>query len=360
MYSWERTKTAMLCCCGISGLRCIGVGLKLYCSSKLTNFIGNGVSTYLIVFYFGDVGILKHYWNHVLYLSSQDEVSRRRRVSYQQLESLWEFLNSHRDVAVGYNKTAQAREYSKRMWTTVSQTLNSLGEGATKDWKSWSNYWVDYKAKLKRRVASIRAAQNRTGGGPSEAIPLNDLEKKFLSLLGEGFGSGIPNTQVDPFPIQTQSEHTAPEAGTSNSEAPLVLEHPLTHESVQLEGEEEPALQDSVLEQPQVQQEVAPQQQQQPEETRPRQVPRLPSRRSRRQAALSQQMAREMLVNISRDRMLAEQQNTMYLGQIAEAQERNSQTLQEMLTKLNTIASVIDKSMGSRGPQTGDEGSPDT
>ncbi|KAF9422082.1 hypothetical protein HW555_002103 [Spodoptera exigua] len=100
------------------------------------------------------------------------------------------------------------------MWLSISETLNSLGEGATKDWKGWSNYWVDYKAKLKRKVAALRTSQNRTGGGPADVNPLSDVEKKFLSLLGEGFGSGLPNTQVGPFPILTPpTTHVGPDDG---------------------------------------------------------------------------------------------------------------------------------------------------
>lgn len=70
----------------------------------------------------------------------QDQTSRhRRRVTFRQLEVLWEFLDVHRDVATGYNKSAQAREYSKRMWQMVAEALNSQGEGAFKDWKGWSS-----------------------------------------------------------------------------------------------------------------------------------------------------------------------------------------------------------------------------
>lgn len=61
-------------------------------------------------------------------------------------------------------------------------------------------YWVDYKAKLKKKVAAVRQSQARTGGGPSDIPPLNEVERKFLSLLGENFGVGLPNVQVDPFP----------------------------------------------------------------------------------------------------------------------------------------------------------------
>lgn len=74
--------------------------------------------------------------------SLDKEIARRRRVSYGQLEILWELLNSHKEVAVGYNKSSQAREHSKRVWKTITETLNSQGSGAVKDWKGWSNVGV--------------------------------------------------------------------------------------------------------------------------------------------------------------------------------------------------------------------------
>lgn len=61
----------------------------------------------------------------------------RRRVTYGQLEQLWEFLNKNKAIATGYNKTSQAREFAKNMWENIAQNLNSHGNGAVKDWKGW-------------------------------------------------------------------------------------------------------------------------------------------------------------------------------------------------------------------------------
>ncbi|XP_041982518.1 uncharacterized protein LOC121735682 [Aricia agestis] len=126
-------------------------------------------------------------------------IPSRRRVTYAQLEQLWEFLNRNRHIATGFNKTAQAREFSKRMWEEITQTLNSHGDGAIKDWKGWCKYWNDYKSKLKKMTAALRVSQQRTGGGPSQVREMNEIEKKFLNLLGEDFGQGVPGARVEPF-----------------------------------------------------------------------------------------------------------------------------------------------------------------
>ncbi|KAL4719240.1 hypothetical protein ACJJTC_014299 [Scirpophaga incertulas] len=56
--------------------------------------------------------------------------------------------------------------------------------GATKTGAEWSKYWVDFKAKLKRKNRLNTDARNATGGGPSTEQPLTEIERKFLSILG--------------------------------------------------------------------------------------------------------------------------------------------------------------------------------
>lgn len=43
---------------------------------------------------------------------------------------------------------------------------------------------------------------SRTGGGPSTEQDLSEIELKFLQILGEDFGSGLPGVQVQPFVVE--------------------------------------------------------------------------------------------------------------------------------------------------------------
>lgn len=61
---------------------------------------------------------------------------------------------------------------------------------------------MDYKSKLKRKNSDINSSSRRTGGGPSSDMELSEIERKFLALLGEDFGLGLPGIQVNPFPTQ--------------------------------------------------------------------------------------------------------------------------------------------------------------
>ncbi|XP_052757809.1 uncharacterized protein LOC113521440 [Galleria mellonella] len=131
------------------------------------------------------------------------ETQSRRRVTYTQLQNLWEFLKDHREIAVGYNKSAQAREHSKQMWLRVASVLNSVGEGAVKSGPEWSKYWlVDLKAKIKRKNRLRRDASSQTGGGPSIYEELSEMDIKFLSILGADYGSGLPGVQMQPILIE--------------------------------------------------------------------------------------------------------------------------------------------------------------
>lgn len=80
---------------------------------------------------------LNHLTQNILsYFLIYSEPSRRR-VSYGQVEQLWEFLIRHRNIAMGFNKNAQARNFSRQMWEEIAHNLNSHGDGAVKDWKAW-------------------------------------------------------------------------------------------------------------------------------------------------------------------------------------------------------------------------------
>ncbi|XP_050670211.1 uncharacterized protein LOC126968990 [Leptidea sinapis] len=120
----------------------------------------------------------------------------RRRVTYGQLELLWEYLNQNKALATGFNKTTQARQFSKNMWQNIAQTLNSYGDGAVKDWKGWCKYWNDYKSKLKKLAATTKASHHQTA---EEGRKLTDIEKKFLQILEGDFGTGLLGMRVKPF-----------------------------------------------------------------------------------------------------------------------------------------------------------------
>ncbi|RVE41270.1 hypothetical protein evm_014082 [Chilo suppressalis] len=279
---------------------------------------------------------------------SDNQQHSRRRVSYTQLLNLWEFLNSHREVAIGYNKSAQARDHSKRMWDRVASILNSIGEGATKTGTEWSKYWVDLKAKLKRKNRLNRDARSGTGGGPSTEQPLTEMDLKFLSILGEDYGSGLPGVQVIPV-IAEEIQPWQPadsQPSTSTDENPVYLDVNFDdsnnqHQSSSLVGDPVLILEQEVLNtEPQIESPspaVAPSTPVPP--VSPANVPPRPGtaagssatiqqrRRQLRQKRMTAGEARERLVSAAETR--------------AQSEAANSASLQQALTLLNELVAVL-------------------
>ncbi|XP_038218287.1 ADP-ribosylation factor GTPase-activating protein 1 isoform X2 [Zerene cesonia] len=116
-----------------------------------------------------------------------------RRVSGCQLDLLWEYLNSHRDLACASNRSLQAKEYATQKWKEIADLLNAQ-DGIHKNWRGWSKYWVDYKAKLKKRASVVRSSQSWTG-----EQALSEREKKFLQVIEEDSAQGPSVAEVEPF-----------------------------------------------------------------------------------------------------------------------------------------------------------------
>ncbi|CAH0398603.1 unnamed protein product [Chilo suppressalis] len=108
---------------------------------------------------------------------------------------MWEFLKNHRELAVAYNKSAYDRENSKRHWQKLAKKLNSISEGAKKSGAGWSKYWVDFKAKLKRKVKQVHDSANEQG---TTELSLSEVEMNFLSILGKKYGSNLLGIQALP------------------------------------------------------------------------------------------------------------------------------------------------------------------
>ncbi|KAF9793746.1 hypothetical protein SFRURICE_003570, partial [Spodoptera frugiperda] len=165
-------------------------------------------------------------------------------------------------------------------------------------------YWVDYKSKLKRRASTVRLSQTQTGGGPPSVPPLSDIEKKFISIMGEGYGSGLPNVQVDPFAPQAITSSAAATEGAMvvwPADSPNLIESISRQEEVPSPAAVPPVIpqQEGLPTQPPLVQPL------QGEIPLPRLVPRV---RSRRRRGMSKEEARRQLVQLSQERLAVDQE----------------------------------------------------
>lgn len=61
-------------------------------------------------------------------------------------------------------------------------------------------YVSNYKSKLKKIVSDINADASATGGGPPCGSSLSEADRRFLGILGPGFGLSNPLVRINPFP----------------------------------------------------------------------------------------------------------------------------------------------------------------
>ncbi|KAF9787679.1 hypothetical protein SFRURICE_020246 [Spodoptera frugiperda] len=209
-----------------------------------------------------------------------------------------------------------------------------------------SPYWVDYKSKLKRRASTVRLSQTQTGGGPPSVPPLSDIEKKFISIMGEGYGSGLPNVQVDPFAPQAITSSAAATEGAMvvwPADSPNLIESISRQEEVPSPAAVPPVIpqQEGLPTQPPLVQPL------QGEIPLPRLVPRV---RSRRRRGMSKEEARRQLVQLSQERLAVDQerlavdQERLAVDQERLAVEReNAESLKQILIGINKIADKMDR-----------------
>ncbi|KAL4701877.1 hypothetical protein ACJJTC_018737 [Scirpophaga incertulas] len=90
----------------------------------------------------------------------------------EQIDTLLNFLDEHRDLAVGKLRSIEGKVQAKRLWEELCNTLNSIG-GCTKTVQQWQKVWFDRKHLAKKAAADARRSVTETGGGPSLAPPLS-------------------------------------------------------------------------------------------------------------------------------------------------------------------------------------------
>ncbi|XP_063372565.1 uncharacterized protein LOC134660714 [Cydia amplana] len=108
-----------------------------------------------------------------------------RHVAYEQVKLMLDFMGQHVDFATGQLRSLEARHVSKKLWSELTQTLNSC-RGTRKTMDGWSRYWSDFKNKLKNKVRIINK-RKRLGSTDKTIRPLSKLEKRAVVILGPCF-----------------------------------------------------------------------------------------------------------------------------------------------------------------------------
>ncbi|CAG9786646.1 unnamed protein product [Diatraea saccharalis] len=100
--------------------------------------------------------------------------SNRKSTTVRQLEALLEFVERHRDLALGRVRSKEARALVDRLWRECAELLNPLRPARIG--KEWAKVWNDQKCRVRAKLVQTNSSHSATGGGPSNAPTLTPLE----------------------------------------------------------------------------------------------------------------------------------------------------------------------------------------
>ncbi|XP_067633783.1 uncharacterized protein [Eurosta solidaginis] len=99
-----------------------------------------------------------------------------------QLKLLVEFMEKHNALAKNsLQNTNNGRAKKKQLWSKLTDLLNSNGP-PVKVTQAWQKVWTDYKYNTKRKLTQRMNSLKRTGGGPYDAVSLNDTEERIIAV----------------------------------------------------------------------------------------------------------------------------------------------------------------------------------
>ncbi|XP_036329205.1 uncharacterized protein LOC118741363 [Rhagoletis pomonella] len=147
-----------------------------------------------------------------------------KKTNAREFGKMVQMMREHPDVARGLGAFGSNKKDTAELWKQLSVQLNALGP-PVRDGRGWNKVWLDYKLKLKRKIALNRSESIATGGGPYRQLTLSPLEQEVDSLLG----------------LERAANPEGVSHGASNSiSAPLASENCIEEENLQSEVEATP------------------------------------------------------------------------------------------------------------------------
>ncbi|XP_036348010.1 uncharacterized protein LOC118757403 [Rhagoletis pomonella] len=92
----------------------------------------------------------------------------------KQEEIMLSFMQQNEGIAKGYSKGDRVLIEAK--WAELTSSLNAVGPPC-KDLGGWKKSWVDWKATIKKKLASNRRENMATGGGPYSQQVISPTEE---------------------------------------------------------------------------------------------------------------------------------------------------------------------------------------
>ncbi|XP_018802664.1 PREDICTED: uncharacterized protein LOC108977435 [Bactrocera latifrons] len=126
-----------------------------------------------------------------------------------------QLMERNPDLARGFAPFGPTKKNRMKLWEGIASELNNVGP-PIRSGSEWNKVWLDYKLKLKRKIADNRKEIAATRGGPYTQRSLTPLEQAVDELLslqqavnpsGVAFGSTAPTPAPAPTPAYVEEEH---------------------------------------------------------------------------------------------------------------------------------------------------------
>ncbi|XP_049315829.1 uncharacterized protein LOC125779234 [Bactrocera dorsalis] len=139
-----------------------------------------------------------------------------KRTTTQQFQKLVALMENNPDVARGMGNFGSTKKSRAEQWDLFAAELNAIGP-PLRNGREWNKVWLDYKLKLKKKIATNRRETVATGGGPYAQQSLSPLEQSVDELLhlqaavnptGLAYGSNEVETAVNNNEIQPEERTT--------------------------------------------------------------------------------------------------------------------------------------------------------
>ncbi|KAF5276386.1 hypothetical protein FQR65_LT16353 [Abscondita terminalis] len=116
----------------------------------------------------------------------------RNTINSVQKEMLKNFIIDHPELQTGLFTNEFTFKKAQQLWQHITINLNSVPNGAQKDWKQWRKTWQDIKKHAKAKAVAAKKHACGTGGGePSK--PLSAIDMEIIEIINP--------TQIDGLPI---------------------------------------------------------------------------------------------------------------------------------------------------------------
>lgn len=116
-------------------------------------------------------------------------MNRKCSLNLVQKTLITEFLKNHPNLQTGKFSKEFTFKKARALWEELTITLNSVPNGAKKDWRQWRKTWQDLKKHTKSKAATVRKHTQGTGGG-GPAV-LSTIDGEILDLMSPSQVDGL-------------------------------------------------------------------------------------------------------------------------------------------------------------------------